>query len=109
MRVIDGELEAYWEQGWEGRVEFAFHFEGNHRPFFLSNGQFLTIYNADGSILFSGEIDFVRRRFFDNHRLDANIWAPVKQKGVSYADWMDWFWRQPPLKAKLEYDEAAAQ
>ncbi|MCB0932124.1 MAG: hypothetical protein KDB71_09530 [Mycobacterium sp.] len=105
MRVINGELEAYWEQGWEGRVEFAFQFDGNATPFFLSNGQRLTIFDADGSVLWSGEIRFVKRRFFDKHQLDADIWAYVKQKGVSYADWMDWFWRKPPLKAKLEFDQ----
>ena len=30
-----GELEAYWEQGWEGRIEFAFHYEGLKRLFSL--------------------------------------------------------------------------
>jgi hypothetical protein len=105
MPVLQGELEAYWEQGMEGRIEFAFQFEGNKAPFFLENGQCLTIYDADEKILWSGKIHYIKRGFFDNHKLNAGIWSDKKQKGVSYADWMDWFWRQPPLKAKLEIEE----
>jgi hypothetical protein len=105
MRTINGTLEAYWEQGWEGRIDFAFQFEGNTQPFFLENGYLLTIYNPDGTTLWSGTIQFVKRGFFDNHKLNAGIWSYIKQKGVSYADWMDWFWRNPPLKAKLEIEE----
>ncbi len=105
MSVLHGELEAYWEQGWEGRIEFAFQFEGNKEPFFLENGQRLTIYAADEKILWSGKIQYVNRGFFDNHKLSAGIWSEIKQKGVSYADWMDWVWRKPPLKAKLEFEE----
>ena len=105
MKIIEGCLEAYWEQGWEGRIAFAFQFEGNHQPFFLENGQRLTIYDSNEEILWSGKIQFVQRRFFDKHNLKANIWSDEKQKGVTYADWMDWFWRKPPLKAILEIEE----
>lgn len=108
MKVISGELEAYWEQGWEGRIDFAFQFEGNEAPFILQNGHQLTIYDTDEKILWSGKIQLVKRStWWDNHKLDAGIWSYVKQKGVSYADWMDWFWRKPPLKAKLEIEESA--
>lgn len=105
MKVIEGELEAYWEQGMEGRIDFAFHFEGNRRPFFLEDGQNLTIYDSDGNILWSGKLQFVKLGFFDKHKLKADIWSYTKQKGVSYANWMDWFWRKPPLKAKLEIED----
>ena len=105
MKVLTGELEAYWEQGWEGRFDFAFQFEGNTHPFLLENGQMLTIYDTDDSILWSGKIQFVKRGFFDKHKLNAEVWSYIKQKGVSYADWMDWFWRKPSLKAKLEFEE----
>lgn len=105
MKVIEGKLEAYWEQGMEGRIDFAFNFEGNHQPFFLKNGQHLTIYDSDNTVLWSGKIQFVKRGFFDNHKLNSGIWSYTKQKGVSYADWMDWFWRKPALKAKLEIEE----
>jgi len=29
------------------------------------------------------------------------IYAWDKQKGVSYAQWMEWFWHKPPLNAEL--------
>ncbi|MDD2922544.1 MAG: hypothetical protein PHQ36_09680 [Anaerolineales bacterium] len=105
VKILEGALEAYWEQGWEGRIDFAFQFEGNAQPFLLQNGYSLTIYDVDEKILWSGKIQYVKRGFFDNHKLNANIWSYEKQKGVSYADWMDWFWRNPPLKAKLEIEE----
>jgi len=102
MTELRGELEAYYEQGWEGRIEFAFQFEGNQKPFFLEKGQHLTIYKENGDVLWSGKINFVRKNnWFDKHKLNANIWSWTKQKGVSYADWMEWFWHKPPLKAKL--------
>ena len=106
MTELHGELEAYWEQGWEGRIEYALHVEDAKGPFFLANGQHLTIYGDDNDVLWSGKIKFVKRNnWFDKHKLDAGIWSWVKQKGVSYADWMDWFWRKPPLKAKLIVEE----
>jgi len=106
MTELQGELEAYWEQGWEGRVEYALHVDGAKGPFFLANGQHLTIYSDDNDTLWSGKIKFVKRNtWFDKHKLDAGIWSGVKQKAVSYADWMDWFWRKPPLKAKLIVEE----
>jgi hypothetical protein len=89
MKVLIGKLEAYWEQGWEGRIEYAFDFDGNTQPFFLQDNQNLTIYNLDESILWSGKIHFVNRGFFDNHKLKAGIWSYTKQKGVSYANWME--------------------
>lgn len=102
MIELPGELEAYYEQGWEGRVEFAFQFEGNQKPFFLENGQHLTIYKENGDVLWSGKLKFVRKNnWFDKHKLNADIWSWTKQKGVPYADWMEWFWHRPPLKAKL--------
>jgi len=106
MTELIGELEAYWEQGWEGRIEYAFNFEGSKGPLFLESGQHLTIYSESGDVIWSGKIKFVKKNnWFDKHKLDAKIWSWNKQKGVSYADWMDWFWRKPPLKAKLIIEE----
>lgn len=106
MTSYSGELLAYWEQGWEGMIDFFFQVDGSDEFFPLKDGQHLTIFNADGSVLWSGKLNFIRRNeWFDKHRLNADIWAYTKQKGVSYADWMDWFWRQPPLKAKLEIED----
>ncbi|NWF63957.1 MAG: isoprenylcysteine carboxylmethyltransferase family protein [Chloroflexi bacterium] len=109
MKTYHGELEAYWEQGWEGAILFSFMPKGGrglHDLIALQNGQHLTIFDPDGSELWSGTIEFVRRNErLDRHNLKADIWSYEKQKGVSYADWVAWFWHEPPLKAKLEMEE----
>jgi hypothetical protein len=99
--VLRGYLESYWEQGWEGRIEFALQVDEINQPVFLENGQHLTIYGTDEQVLWSGRIKFARRRWWDRHKLAAGIWAWTKQKGVSYAQWMEWFWHKPPLQAEL--------
>lgn len=108
MKSYVGKLEAYYEQGWEGMIVFSFMpDDGNGLSdlITLQDGQHLSIHETDDSILWSGKIIFVKRGFFDKHKLTADIWSDSKQKGVSYADWMDWFWRKPPLKATLEIEE----
>ncbi|MBN8658538.1 MAG: hypothetical protein J0M11_22575 [Anaerolineae bacterium] len=105
MKSYVGKLEAYYEQGWEGMIVFSFmpdDGKGLNDLIPLQNGYLLTIYSENEEMLWSGEIHFVKRGFFDKHKLKAEIWSDSKQKGVSYADWMDWFWRKPPLKATLE-------
>jgi hypothetical protein len=102
MAVLQGELLAYWEQGWEGRIAFAFQSDASDTPIFLQNGDRLSIYAEDGTILWSGQIHWVRRRVWDRHRRDAGIWSFQKQKGVSYDQWLAWFWQTPPLPASLE-------
>ena len=37
MTELRGELEAYYEQGWEGRIEFAFQFERNQNLLLRKN------------------------------------------------------------------------
>ena len=108
MGIINGTLLAYYEQGWYGRIEFYFQPDDSVEFFPLQNGQGLTIFNEDGGILWSGKLHFVKRGFFDWHRY---VWANTKQKGVSYAKWLNWFWMLPPLQAELEiiisfYEEA---
>ena len=107
MKTLHGVLDAYWEQGWEGRIEFTLLIEGQKSPgVFLQDGQHLTIYTAEGQILWTGKLHFVKRNlWFDHHKLKAGIWSDVKQRGVSYAQWLDWFWRKPPLKAALEIED----
>ncbi len=108
-KILNGELEAYWEQGMEGLILFSFMPEGGkglHDLIALQSNQHLTIFNPDGSTLWSGTLNFVRRNDRrDQHKLDAGIWSYEKQKDVSYADWMAWFWHEPPLKAKLKFEE----
>lgn len=108
MKRYIGKLEAYYEQGWEGMIVFSFMpDDGNGLSdlITLQDGQHLTIYDTDEKTLWSGKIHFVKRSFFDKHNLNADIWSDMKQKDVPYANWMNWFWRKPPLKAKLEIEE----
>ena len=100
--VWDGKIFAYWEQGMEGRIEFAFQPVDSDRPIFLESGQYLTIYGENGEVIWSGHINLVRRRFWDRHNLQEPIWSYQKQKGVPYKQWLEWFWRKPSLKARLE-------
>lgn len=104
---LSGVLLAYYEQGWEGAIRFAFQPDNSNLPIFLSSGQHLTVFDDDGAVLWSGKLHFVRRGWRDQHRLGAGIWSDCKQKGVSYAQWMDWFWRQPPLRAALADEDGA--
>ena len=108
LKKLTGVLEAYYEQGWEGMIVFSFmpdEGKGLNDLIPLQDGQHLTIYAEDKTVLWSGKIHFVKRGFFDKHKLSAGIWSDSKQEGVSYADWMDWFWRKPPLKATLELED----
>ncbi len=108
VRKYEGHLFAYWEHGWEGKVLYALAIAGLDRPFFLESGQRLTIFSEDGSILWSGILCFVKRRWWDQHNLPHGIWSDEKQAGVSYAQWMAWFVREPPLKAIVEVESPAA-
>jgi hypothetical protein len=105
-RRYTGILEAYWEQGWEGRVAYALSGEGFDRPLFLANGQRLTIYAEDGSVLWWGVVCLTPRKRWEDHALPYGFWSDVKQKGVPYAQWMAWFVHAPPLRAMVEVDEA---
>lgn len=98
-----GTLEAYWEQGWEGRIEYAFAPDVRlPHPLFLAQGDHLTIWSAQGAVLWQGDIDFVSVRWWDRRPPDPiQVWAYTKQRGVRYADWLLWFWQRPPLRAML--------
>lgn len=102
MEKYEGHLEGYWEQGWEGRIEYSLFIEGIGHPFFLQSGDRLTIFNEDGSVLWSDVLHFVARGARDSHNMPNGIWADTKQANVPYAQWIEWFWRKPPLKATYE-------
>ena len=56
MKKLTGVLEAYYEQGWEGMVVFSFMpDEGKGLNDFipLQDGQHLTIYAEDKTVLWS--------------------------------------------------------
>ncbi|MGB2924226.1 MAG: hypothetical protein WBB82_02900 [Limnothrix sp.] len=101
MAELFGELKAYCEPDWGDRVAFAFHDPNRNVPIFLENGQLLKIYDRRNKLLWSGKIQFVPKGHLDRHTLNTKAWSDSKQKGVSYHNWMTWFWSQPPLKAQL--------
>lgn len=105
VKKYEGHLLAYWEQGWEGRIDFTLSVPGLDDPLWLKSGQRLTIYAEDGTILWFGVLCFVKRKWWEQHHLPSGIWSYVKPAGVSYARWMEWFAHQPPLKAALEIPE----
>lgn len=96
-----GHLEAYWEQGWEGRIEYAFAPDGGSaQPLFLKSGDRLTIRDPQGGLLWQGVVDLVPVRWWDRRPPDPiQVWSYERQRGVSYADWVQWFWHRPPLRA----------
>ncbi|MDQ1300540.1 MAG: hypothetical protein QG637_458 [Chloroflexota bacterium] len=104
MLIYNGHLEAYWEQGWEGRIEYALAVAGRPSPFFLSPGQHLTIFAPDDRILWQGRLRFVGRGR-EQHNLPIGIWADSKQAGVPYGRWIAWFIQRPPLRATVVEDE----
>ena len=105
MGIINGTLLAYYEQGWDGRIEFFFQPDDSQEFIPLQNGQQLTLFDEDGKTLWSGKIELVKRGLFDTHKY---VWSKSKQKGVSYTQWLTWYWTLPPLQAQLETTDATA-
>ena len=106
--MLNGHLVAFWEQGMEGRIDYAFQPEGTNdisSLIWLADGHHLKIYNSDYTVLWEGEINLVSRRrfglFYEQHDLENKIWNDLKQKGIPYKEWIAWFWHKPPLKAQL--------
>lgn len=109
-RVIRGHIEGYWEQGWEGRIEYVFVAEeGNNireKTIFLSKGHYLRIYNEEGKIIWEGGIELVGKSWWESFKESKlSIWSESKQKGVSYEQWIEWFWQKTPLKAEMVINE----
>ncbi len=65
LGIINGTLLAYYEQGWDGRIEFFFQPDDATEFIPLQNGQYLTLFDEDGKTLWSGKIELVKRGFFD--------------------------------------------
>jgi hypothetical protein len=109
VKKCEGYLMGYWEQGWEGRIDFTLPIEGIDHPFPLERGQRLTTYAEDGKVLWSGVLCFVKRRWWDQPKLPYGVWSDVKPVGVSYARWMEWSAHKPPLKATVQIEEPPEQ
>ena len=104
---ITGHLSGYWEQGWEGRIDYTLEPDRDEDrldgvwPIPLQNGQYLRIFAADNTILWEGKLHFVQRRFYERAPADIKVWHDIKQRGISYRVWLSWFWQKPPLRAEL--------
>ncbi len=107
MQTFFGVLEAYYEQGYEGRIEYALwpdnHVElKSNFPLLLDSGDDLKIFDVNNNLLWQGTLNFVPRRYWlDCPKKNILIYAETKQNGVNYADWLSWFYYSPPLKAEL--------
>ena len=110
--LIEGQLEPYWEQGWEGNFSYTFvpkigrEKVNGGRGYFLASGDFLQILDPSGETLWEGMLHFIPSNlsglfFRDRHRLKSNVWCNLKQKGVSYSDWVGWFWATPRLQGRF--------
>ena len=110
--MITGVLEPYWEQGMEGRFEYTFVPDNDPRSinggrgYFLRSGDYLRIFGLGGETIWQGKLELIPSRinhflFQDRHQLQSQVWSTTKQEGVSYSDWIGWFWSQPRLRAEF--------
>ena len=98
---IEGELDPYWEQGWEGSFHYNLTIPNATRPYFLEEGDLLDIIGHDGKLLWSGAFHLRKRRFWERHKLALNVFTGTVLKGLSYGQWMEWLWSKPRLKARV--------
>jgi len=105
MRVWNGTLEAFREQGYEGLVRFAVAPDEPERdvhfPVFIEAGDELEIFAANGRVVWRGTIAPAKPRLWDRRHRSDGLWSETRQAGVSYRNWMDWFNHDPPLRARL--------
>lgn len=105
-KVIKGQIEGYWEQGYEGRIEYVFIPEEKSKirepMIFLEKGHHLIVYDKEGKVLWSGIIELVGKSWWESFKESKlSVWSESKQKGVSYEKWIEWFWQKAPLKAEI--------
>jgi hypothetical protein len=110
--LIEGHLEPYWEQGWEGNFSYTFvprigrEEVNGGRGYFLKSGDFLQILDPSEVVIWEGYLHLVPSRlsqlfFRDRHDLGSDVWCDLKQKDVSYSDWVGWFWATPRLQGRF--------
>ncbi len=103
---MEGYIADYWEQGWEGHFWYTFQdatyidertgqwdIQGMHQ---LAVGDYLTIYQEDGTILWDG-------LWPDRSPgMLARWWSRVRGlEPVCPEKMLTWFRHEPPLKARL--------
>jgi hypothetical protein len=108
MQTFFGVLEAFTQQGSEGLIEYTLwpdnHVElQNNFPLPLRNGDELKIFDENNDLLWQGAVNLIPLSYWwDNTKRNDLLHATTKQKGVSYADWLNWFCHEPPLRAELK-------
>jgi hypothetical protein len=100
-RWIEGYLDPYWEQGWEGSFQCNLTVPDSSSPYFLEQGDLLDILDPDGQLLWSGTFQLRKRRFWERHKLSSKVYSGTTLKGLSYGQWMEWQWSSPRLKARV--------
>ena len=97
---MEGWISTYWAQGMEGEVWFIFQderyasgdqwqMEGLHQ---IAPGQHLTIFDAQGQVLWRGLLKLRKQGWFGRHTL-----VPPE---VGEERWEAWFRHSPPLRAR---------
>lgn len=112
--VIKGILSGFWETGTEGVLwsleEEPFKgYEGLH---ILENGDHLTVYKPDGSVLWQGIIDYEYESGYEKYPLNPQygqqavfgMWVHGCQKGFAIEDWAHMFFG--PLVIEKRYQES---
>lgn len=108
MQNFFGVLEAFTQQGSEGLIEYTLwpdnHAElKRHFPLPLRCGDELKIFDENNNLLWHGTLNLVPRRdFWDRAKRNDLLHAATRQKDVPYADWLNWFCHDPPLRAELK-------
>ncbi len=112
---MEGYISSYWEQGWEGYSLQVFQdaahcdeqtgqwsFDGTY---LIEEGDVLSIYSQDGSVLWEGEVRHHRDGIL------ARWWAHLRGRTptVSAEQWKAWFDHKPPLKARLRIPSGASR
>jgi hypothetical protein len=106
---IEGELDPYYEQGWEGSFRYNLTVPGMNEPYFLKDDDLLDILDQDGQPLWSGFFRLRKRRFWERHKLGSDVFSDTVLKGLSYQQWMEWLWSNPRLKARILRPDESGQ
>lgn len=102
--TITGTVTGHWEQGWEGRILWALEPDTpSDWPIPLADffGDELTLFAADGSVLWSGILRPIYSYGFLGlrrvHPGDGH-WFP---QGTSLQQWRTWLTQLPQLRAAI--------
>ncbi len=105
--MIKGELEAFWETGTEGVIWSLYdeHNKGYESLNCLKDGDYLEVYNDDGSILWEGEVKLEYKRRYRPFPLN-----PKYGQQEVFGMWVHGFQEDldPEIWAKMFFDKKKA-